>query len=69
MIVRWTPSEEAEGYIVRFGVRPEERSTHWQVIGENTARIRCLTAGVRYHVSVDAYNAGGLTRGTVILQV
>ncbi len=69
MTVCWTPAEGAEGYIVRFGIHPDERNTHWQVIGDNKAHIRCLTAGVGYYVSVDAYNKGGLTRGKEIQTV
>ena len=65
----WSPVEGAEGYIVRWGIRKEERNTHWQVIGDNKAHIRCLTAGVGYYVSVDAYNKGGLTRGKEIQTV
>ncbi len=69
MRVSWDPVEGAEGYIIRWGVNPEERNTHWQVIGDCAAVIRCLTRGVRYYVSVDAYNAGGLIRGTETVRV
>lgn len=69
MKVSWSPVDGAEGYIVRWGIHPDERNTHWQVIGDCEAVIRCLTRGVRYSVSVDAYNRGGLTRGEKIAEV
>ena len=69
MKVSWSPVEGAEGYIVRWGIRKEERNTHWQVIGECCAVIRCLTRGVRYYVSVDAYNKGGIVRGEAVAEV
>ena len=69
MDVSWSPVEGAEGYIVRWGIHPDERNTHWQVIGSCSAVIRCLTRGVPYFVSVDAYNKGGLTKGTEIVEV
>lgn len=69
MKVSWSPVEGAEGYIIRWGIHPEERNTHWQVIGECEAVIRCLTCGVHYFVSVDAYNRGGLVRGTETVRV
>ena len=71
MTVRWTPVNDAEGYIIRFGINPGERNTHWQIIGctVSEAMIRCLTSGVTYYVSVDAYSKGGVTRGTDIKQV
>ncbi len=69
MKVSWSPADGAEGYIVRWGIHPNERNTHWQVIGDCEAVIRCLTRGVGYYVSVDAYNRGGLTRGEKIAEV
>ncbi len=69
MKVCWSPVDGAEGYIIRWGVSREERNTHWQVIGDCGAVIRCLTRGVRYFISVDAYNAGGVTRGTEVQRI
>ena len=64
MRVTWESVPGAEGYLIRFGVNLDELHTHWQVIGETEANVRCLTAGVRYHVRVDAYNENGVTEGT-----
>ncbi len=54
---------------MRFGIRPGERHTHRQVIGNTEAVIRCLTRGATYYVSVDAYNAGGTIRGTDVARI
>ena len=64
MTVRWNAVSGAEGYIVRFGVDPAALHTHWQVIGETAAVIRCLIADETYYVRVDAYNENGYTAGT-----
>ena len=69
MRVQWTAVPGAEGYIIRFGVNPDEPHIHWQVINETRATVRCLTAGVRYHVRVDAYNENGIARGTDVKTV
>ena len=69
MRVTWTAVDGAEGYTVRFGVNPDELHTHWQVIGGTEAVIRCLTKGVRYYVTVDAYNDSGVTAGKEIRTV
>ena len=69
MRVTWKPVPGAEGYFIRFGVDPGELHTHWQVVGETAATIRCLTAGVRYYVQVDAYNENGICKGTDIQTV
>ncbi len=65
MRVTWEKVPDAEGYFVRFGVDEHELHTHFQIFGATEVNIRCLIKGVRYHVTVDAYNKGGITRGTV----
>ncbi|MBQ6171477.1 MAG: family 43 glycosylhydrolase [Clostridia bacterium] len=65
MRVTWEKVPDAEGYFVRFGVDENELHTHFQIIGGTEVNIRCLIKDVRYHVTVDAYNKGGITRGTV----
>jgi len=64
MEISWDALPDAEGYVIRFGVNPDELHLHWQVIGETSAKIRCLTRGIKYHVTVDAYNDSGITFGT-----
>lgn len=69
MRVKWKAVPGAEGYFIRFGVNRNELHTHWQVIGETQSTVRCLTAGVRYYVRVDAYNENGITEGSDIQTV
>ena len=69
MRVSWNAAPGAAGYLIRFGVNKKELNTHWQVIGKTGAEIRCLTAGVRYYVRVDAYNENGVTEGTDVQRV
>lgn len=64
MTVTWAPVEGARGYIIRWGLREGELHTHWQVMEDCEATVHCLTAGVSYLVTVDAFNEGGVTRGT-----
>ena len=69
MRVTWKTVPGAEGYFIRFGVNKDELHTHWQVIGKTEATVRCLTAGVRYYVRVDAYNENGIAEGSGIQTV
>jgi len=69
MTVKWDAVPGAEGYIVRFGVNPDELHTHWQAIGECEAVVRCLNCGVEYYITVDAYNENGIVRGTKMVKV
>ena len=66
MTVSWEPVPGAEGYFVRFGVNENELYTQYQIIGEGRAEIRILIRGVKYYVTVDAYNSGGVTPSGII---
>jgi hypothetical protein len=69
MIVRWDPVEGAQGYIICWGITPDQLHTHWQVIGDTEATVYCLTKGVTYFVTVDAYNESGVTKGTELQKI
>ena len=66
MTVTWDPVEGSQGYFIRWGIDPNNLHTHWQVIGETEATVYCLTKGITYYVTVDAYNESGVTHGTQI---
>lgn len=69
MTVTWDPVEGAQGYMIRWGIHPDELNTHWQVIGNTEATVHCLTKGVTYYVTVDAYNESGISFGADIQKV
>ncbi len=69
MRVTWEPVEDAQGYVIRFGVNPREMHTHWQVIGECEADIGCLTRDMTYFVTVDAYNESGTVYGSDMQEI
>lgn len=64
MTVTWEALPDAQGYIIRWGIDPQNLHTHWQVIGDCEATIHCLTKGIGYYITVDAYNESGVTCGT-----
>ena len=68
-IVSWDAVSGAEGYIVRFGSKPDSLNLQYQVIGSNSATINILNMGVAYYFTVDSYNASGYTPGTVVESV
>jgi len=65
-----TPVEDAEGYYIRFGVTPDTLYTHYQVLNDqlhdHPVHIGCLNRHTAYYITVDAYNASGITKGTSI---
>ncbi len=69
MTVTWSPGEDTQGYIIRWGIDPNQLHTHWQAIDGTEATVYCLTKGVTYYVTVDAYNESGVTRGVALQTV
>jgi xylan 1,4-beta-xylosidase len=64
--ITWQPSDNADGYIVRYGIAPDRLFHNFQVYcvyGEERLEINCLNAGVDYWFTVDAFNESGVTKG------
>lgn len=64
----WDPVNDADGYIIRYGISPEKLYINYQIWDKTTASytIRSLNIGVSYFFTIDTYNAGGISKGTVI---
>lgn len=69
MHVAWDKVDEAQGYYVRLGVDPSEMHIHFTVYGSCDLKVGCLIAGVKYYLTVDSFNEGGITRGTKIMEI
>jgi hypothetical protein len=68
--VSWTPSKDAEFYIVRLGTSPEALTQNYQIYdGATRAEIRSLNIGVGYSFTVDAVNENGITKDTVLASI
>jgi xylan 1,4-beta-xylosidase len=63
MTVRWRPVPGAVGYNVRWGIRPDRLNLCYQVFSDRgtSLDVRALSAGVTYHVSVEAFNEHGVS--------
>jgi hypothetical protein len=63
--VTWTPSPNADGYLIRFGIAPDKLFQTIQLQGGTKAALtmHALNRGVKYSWRVDAFNADGLTPG------
>jgi xylan 1,4-beta-xylosidase len=66
--IAWTPSAGADGYLVRFGVAPDALHLAIQVQrgDKSSLTTHVLNRGVKYAWRVDAFNANGLTAGSVV---
>ena len=60
--VSWTPSPGADGYILHWGVRPDELYSGCEVY-DNSLELGLYSVGQDYWFRVDAFNEGGVTPG------
>ena len=67
-VVYWDSVENADGYIIRYGISPDKLYNHFQVLsGTDTSfKLNTLIVGQEYYFTVDAYNENGITRSNVI---
>ncbi len=65
-LVSWPHDESRDGVIVRYGAHPDRLYHSWQVWGEDRLVLPTLNEGCAYFVAIDAYNAGGVTRGPAV---
>ena len=64
--LRWSRAPGATGYVVRYGVTRDKLYANHQVGDVDSLTTNALNRGVTYHFTVDALNASGITRGTVV---
>lgn len=68
MTVSWGEVAGAEGYMIRFGINPDELNQHYMIQGQTSKKLMCLNKGVDYYVRVDAYNESGVTVGIEVVK-
>lgn len=65
--IAWSPSAGADGYVVRYGIRPDRLYSNYQVLGATSVAFHSLNAGVPYYFAVDSFSASGIGRGTEVM--
>lgn len=63
----WEPVENADFYIVRYGVKADRLNLHWQVYNCTEMTVFGLNTDSEYFVAVDAVNDSGYTLGTQVV--
>ena len=79
--VSWNPVDKADGgyvgYIVRFGVDPNDLNIHYQTINNTSVTIpilstytdQTMSTPVEYYFRIDTYNNSGVTVGTKVIKL
>jgi xylan 1,4-beta-xylosidase len=67
--IEWPASPGAHGYNVCYGLGPNTLYKSWLLYGQTHLDLGALNAGHEYWVTVDAFNANGVTRGAPVVIV
>ncbi len=65
ILLRWDEAAGADGYNIRYGAAPGKLYGSWQVMSGCELDLSTVNAGQKYYISVDSYNAGGVTAGQI----
>ncbi len=64
--IKWTKVDNADGYIIRYGIGPNQLYNHYQIL-DNTKQsltLQTLNAEANYYFAIDAYNKSGVKKNT-----
>jgi hypothetical protein len=57
-LIKWTPVENADGYIIKYGIAPDKLYNNYMVYDADSIAIHSLNHGVEYYFSVTAFDNG-----------
>ncbi len=58
-VVRWEIVNDAEGYVVRYGIAPDKLYLNREIRGQKEIVLHDLSTEAKYYFAVDAFNANG----------
>jgi len=58
VLIKWTPVENADGYIIKYGIAPDKLYNNYMVYNADSIAINSLNHGVEYYFSVTAFDNG-----------
>jgi hypothetical protein len=67
--LQWQKQENAQGYLVRWGIAPDKLYNSWMVYEKNSLTMRCLSTDQEYYFDVLAFNENGIGQPAFIVQV
>ena len=67
--LRWDKSQDALGYNIRYGIKPDKLYQNYQVIGGDSIKIRSLSSLQKYYFRIDAFNENSVNIGQKIISV
>ncbi|MDP4291294.1 MAG: family 43 glycosylhydrolase [Bacteroidota bacterium] len=65
--LNWKKNPDAVGYNIRYGEAKDKLYHNYQVLDKSSVVIRSLNSNIRYCFTIDAFNEGGIHKGTKIV--
>lgn len=66
--LKWKKNQNAVGYNIRYGIKPDKLYQNYQVIGADSIKISSLNSLQKYYYTIDAFNENGIRSGEEILE-
>jgi hypothetical protein len=57
-IIRWLPTDNADGYIINYGIAPDKLYNSYMVYDTDSLAIHSLNHGVEYYFGIRAFDSG-----------
>jgi hypothetical protein len=57
-LIRWTPVDGADGYLISYGIAPDKLYNNFMVYDADSLAMHCLNHGVNYYFSIKAFDNG-----------
>ncbi|MEO1256473.1 MAG: discoidin domain-containing protein, partial [Bacteroidota bacterium] len=65
--ITWDKVKDAQGYVLRWGIRKDRLNNSVMIYDENTYELRALNLEVDYFYQVEAFNENGISKKSKIL--
>ncbi|MBI1334085.1 MAG: family 43 glycosylhydrolase [Armatimonadetes bacterium] len=66
--LKWAPSDDADGYVVRVGVAPDKLTNSVMVYGANEYYWRYMDADKTYYFQIEAFNQNGISARSEVMK-
>lgn len=64
--LEWDKVDNAQGYIIRYGIAKDKLYNNFEVADKTFLEIGSLNRGTSYYFTIDTYNENGVTRSSVL---
>ena len=68
VFIEWQTAANADGYNIRYGLSPGKLDHVYQVKNFKSLALNALNKGVKYYFAIEAFNAGGVSRLSKIVE-